>query len=109
MKYGALLLSPHYLPPLPSLPPSLPPSLSPSLLLSLPSFLPYLPCASGASQVMDVVETMQRLEELRNRKEQLAAREKELDEQQHRMEQCLKNITEDTTNEQYPVEMVKFS
>ena len=87
--------------PLPSLPVSLPPSLLPSLPPSLPFPLP--PCASGASQVMDVVETMQRLEELRNRRERLAAREKELDEQQHRMEQCLKNITEDTTNEQYPV------
>lgn len=55
---------------------------------------------------MDVVDTMQRLEELRNRKEQLAKRERELDEQQHRMEQCLRNITEDTSNEQYPTQYI---
>ena len=58
---------------------------------------------SGASQVMDVVETMRRLEELRDRQERLAERERELDEQQRRMEQCLRNITEDTINEQYPL------
>ena len=51
---------------------------------------------------MDVVETMQRLEELRSRREKLAEKESELDEQQRRMEQCLRNITEDTINEQYP-------
>ena len=56
----------------------------------------------GASKVMDVVETMKRLEVLRDKREALAQREKELDGQQQRMEQCLRNITDDTINEQYP-------
>ena len=64
--------------------------------------LPSSSPASGASQVMDVVETMQRLEKLRDRREELAERERELDEQHHRMQQCLRNITDDTINEQYP-------
>ena len=63
---------------------------------------------SGASQVMDVVETMKRLDELRERRETLASRERELDEQQRRMEQCLRNITDDTINEQYPTFTQKF-
>ena len=50
-----------------------------------------------------MVETMKRLEELRERRERLALREKELDEQQRRMQQCLRNITDDTINEQYPL------
>ena len=49
-----------------------------------------------------MVETMKRLEELRERRERLARREMELDQQQQRMEQCLRNITDDTINEQYP-------
>ena len=65
-------------------------------------------CCSGASQVMDVVETMKRLDELRERRETLASRERELDEQQRRMEQCLRNITDDTINEQYPTLPQKF-
>ena len=57
---------------------------------------------------MDVVETMKRLDELRERRETLASRERELDEQQRRMEQCLRNITDDTINEQYPTFTQKF-
>ena len=43
------------------------------------------------------------LAELRQRKEELEQMERSLDEQQHKMEQCLRNISEDTTSTQYPL------
>ena len=42
-----------------------------------------------------------KLEELRLHKEELEREERELDKQCQRMRQCLKNIADDTYNEQY--------
>ena len=93
----------------PQTPYSPPTSLSfpPVLTFSSPSLrttLPPITSSSGASQVMDMVDTMHRLEELRKRREELEQREKALDEQRRRMEQCLRNISEDTINDQYPTQ-----
>ena len=48
------------------------------------------------------MDTVQRLEELRGRREELEKTERGLDEQCKKMEQCLRNISDDTVNDQYP-------
>ena len=47
---------------------------------------------------------MAHLLELRKKKEELEKQEKELDERYQRMQQCFRNISEDTTNDQYPLQ-----
>ncbi len=46
------------------------------------------------------------VDELKTQKEELEKEEKELDEQTQRLQLCLKNITEDTYNDQYPPQNV---
>ncbi len=46
------------------------------------------------------------VDELKAQKEELEKEEKELDEQSERLRVCLKNITEDTYNDQYPLSNV---
>ena len=56
----------------------------------------------GASHSGNSGDAVVKLEELRLHKEELEREERELDEQCQRMRQCLKNIADDTYNEQYP-------
>jgi len=56
----------------------------------------------GASQAGNSSDVVAHLVDLRRKKEELEQQERELDEQYQRMQQCLRNISEDTTNDQYP-------
>ena len=49
-----------------------------------------------------------KLEELRQHKEEIEREERELDEQCQRMKQCLKNITDDTYSDEYPLRSLSF-
>ena len=61
-----------------------------------------LPGLRGASQAGNSSDVMAHLVDLRRKKEELERQERELDEQYRRMQQCLRNISEDTSNDQYP-------
>jgi len=56
----------------------------------------------GASQAGNSSDVVAHLVDLHRKKEELEQQERELDEQYQRMQQCLRNISEDTTNDQYP-------
>ena len=60
------------------------------------------PCR-GASQSGNSGDVVVKLEELRQHKEEIEREERELDEQCQRMKQCLKNITDDTYSDEYPL------
>ncbi len=62
----------------------------------------YTDTHRGASQAANSSELLEQLSALRARRTELEKLESELDEQRHKMEQCLRNIAEDTTNDQYP-------
>ena len=61
-----------------------------------------LPLYRGASQSVNSSDVIAQLTKLRSKKEELEQLERDLDEQHNKMEQCLRNISEDTNNDQYP-------
>ena len=68
------------------------------------AFISVLPHGlRGASQAGNSSDVVAHLVDLRRKKEELEQQERELDEQYQRMQQCLRNISEDTTNDQYPL------
>ena len=56
----------------------------------------------GASEAGNSGELVVRLERLQHRREELQGEERELEKQLQCMQQCLRNIAEDTNNDQYP-------
>jgi hypothetical protein len=66
------------------------------------------PPRRGASHSGNSGDVVVKLEELRQHKEEVEREERELDEQCQRMKQCLKNITEDTYSDEYPLRCVSL-
>lgn len=62
---------------------------------------PCLPCR-GASQSGNTSDAMALLEQLKQRRVQLQQEERKLEELHGRMQQCLRNITQDSDEERYP-------
>ena len=81
---------------------SFPLSLSLSFFPS-PNLNNYCYFCRGASQSGNSGDVVVKLEELRQHKEEIEREERELDEQCQRMKQCLKNITDDTYSDEYPL------
>ena len=60
----------------------------------------------GASQASNSSDAMAQLEQLKERLMVLEEEEKRLEEQYVRMKQCLRNLSEDTSDNQYPTHVV---